>query len=205
MAVLAGTAAGRAADLTVTVHDSAGQLVPHAAVALMPPAGADLSGWTGPTLEMKQEHTLFAPFVLAVGTGGTVSFPNFDEFRHHVYSFSKPKPFELRLYGQDETKTVTFDKAGVVALGCNIHDNMLAYIYVTAAPVYGVTGADGTLTLKGLPAGHYDLTVWHPDLSGAAATAGAELAEGTMAMADVAVALRSVRRVQQPSAEEAYQ
>jgi hypothetical protein len=115
---------------------------------------------------MMQKGMLFTPFVLPVRVGTTVSFPNQDDVRHHVYSFSSAKRFELRLYGRDETKKVTFDVPGLVPLGCNIHDNMLSYIYVTAHPVYAVTDNKGQARLRGLPSGAYATFVWHPDVTG---------------------------------------
>jgi len=194
-----------AGDLLVTLKDGRGAPVANAVVSLIPETPVDLKGWMPPPAVMKQQNTRFSPFVLAVRAGTTVSFPNFDGFRHHVYSFSKARQFELRLYGQDETKKVTFDKPGVVALGCNIHDNMLAYIYVTKDPVYGMTGRDGSLTLAGLPAGRYALHVWQPDLE--TVTAGSEAvilsADGAIRRA-LTLKMKSPRHEQLPPAEEVY-
>jgi hypothetical protein len=105
----------------------------------------------------------FQPYVLIVPLGSEVSFPNLDPFHHHVYSFSKAKTFELKLYGQDETRKVTFDKAGVVAVGCNIHDNMAGYIRVVDTPFAAKTAA-GAAVVRDLPAGPATVTVWHPFL-----------------------------------------
>jgi hypothetical protein len=114
---------------------------------------------------MVQQHKQFVPFVLPVQIGTTVEFPNRDTFRHQVYSFSPAKTFELKLYGKDAApavNSVTFDKEGAVALGCNIHDNMLAYIYVVGTPHFSATGSSGEGTIGQLPAGSYAVKVWHP-------------------------------------------
>src|SRR6185437_15441331 len=109
----------------------------------------------------------FDPFVLIVPVGANVSFPNRDPVRHHVYSFSPTHPFELKLYGKDETRSVRFDKAGVVALGCNIHDNMVAFIKVVDTPFAAKTDDKGLAVLKGLPVGQVPVRIWHPYLKAA--------------------------------------
>jgi hypothetical protein len=91
-----------------------------------------------------------------------VLFPNNDNIRHHVYSFSASKQFELPLYKGTPAKPVTFDKLGVVILGCNIHDWMVAYIYVTDAPYFSTTNKEGKAQLLNLPAGEYTFRIWHP-------------------------------------------
>lgn len=125
------------------------------------PAGAMRA--SGP-LVMAQQDISFQPYVLVVPVGATVSFPNRDKVRHHVYSFSPAKRFELKLYGREEARTVTFDKPGPVSLGCNIHDQMIAYVYVSDTPYAAKSGADGTAVVKNAPAGAATLVVWHPDL-----------------------------------------
>jgi hypothetical protein len=112
--------------------------------------------------EIAQQAIQFVPFILVVPVGAEVSFPNRDNVRHHVYSFSQTKKFELKLYGHDESRRVRFNKPGVVALGCNIHDAMLAYVVVVDTPFAGKTGTDGNLGLRNLPTGKAVMTVWHP-------------------------------------------
>lgn len=114
--------------------------------------------------EMGQRARQFDPHVLIVQKGATVSFPNYDNIKHHVYSFSAVKSFEQELYKGRESKPVTFEQAGVVELGCNVHDWMLGYIYVTESPIYGKTDEQGKLALPEVPDGKYDVTVWHPRL-----------------------------------------
>ncbi|MBL4782602.1 MAG: hypothetical protein JKX92_10195 [Porticoccaceae bacterium] len=152
-----------AGDLSVSVIDDQGELVENAVVVLHPLFDDDWSTLEPQALLMKQQGAMFRPFVLAVGTASTVSFPNFDEFRHQVYSYSKAKRIELRLYGMDESKTVLFDRAGIVALGCNIHDNMLAYIYVSDEPYHVVSDAQGMALIRDVRPGDYEMTIWHPD------------------------------------------
>lgn len=116
---------------------------------------------------MAQQNIAFAPHVLIVPTGSTVSFPNRDKVRHHVYSFSKAKKFDLKLYGRDETRSVVFDKPGVVALGCNIHDAMSGFVVVSNTPYAAQSDAGGRVVLNGVPAGGATVRVWHPSIRSA--------------------------------------
>jgi plastocyanin len=113
-----------------------------------------------------QRDKQFIPYVTAVQVGTAVSFPNSDNIRHHVYSFSPAKKFELPLYSGVPAEPVVFDKVGFVTLGCNIHDWMIAYIAVLPTPYFQVTRQDGRAVLKDLPAGQYTVQVWHPALKG---------------------------------------
>jgi plastocyanin len=108
----------------------------------------------------------FVPYVQAIRVGSYVKFPNKDDIRHHVYSFSPAKKFELPLYSGTPASPVLFDKVGVVKLGCNIHDWMIGYLYVTDAAYFGKTNAEGRVELADLRAGTYRLRVWHPRLDG---------------------------------------
>ncbi len=112
-----------------------------------------------------QRSIQFDPQVLIVPVGATVSFPNFDKVRHHVYSFSKPKKFELKLFGRDESRAITFDKPGAVTLGCNIHDSMNGVVYVTASPYTALTDANGRVRMN-VAAGGGRIAVWHPAIRG---------------------------------------
>lgn len=165
-AVLASTPAA-AGDVTVVVTSQAGQPVRDAVVMVRAP-GAAPSRPAGP-LVMAQQNVSFQPYVLIVPLGATVAFPNRDRVRHHVYSFSPAKKFELKLYGRDESRTVTFDKPGPVSLGCNIHDRMIGFVYVTETPYAAKTGVDGVAIVRNVPAGSATLQVWHPDIRGRAA------------------------------------
>jgi plastocyanin len=156
--------ASAAADLSVTVRTTSGRPVADAVVSLYPAAGTppiSQAHFDWP-MQMAQQHLQFNPFVLVAPVGATVAFPNLDDVRHHVYSFSPIHPFQLKLYGQDETRTVRFDVPGAIALGCNIHDQMIGFIKVVDTPYAAKTGADGVAVLHGAPAGSASLHVWHP-------------------------------------------
>jgi hypothetical protein len=99
-----------------------------------------------------------------VPVGAEVSFPNLDPTKHHVYSFSAAKRFELKLFAKDQSRTVRFDKPGVVALGCNIHDGMSAFIYVTNNAWTARTNRQGVAMFADAPNAPGRLTVWHPYL-----------------------------------------
>jgi plastocyanin len=165
LAALLYCGAAYAADLTVTVRTSAGKPVADAVVTVHPaemgPGQAIRFPWA---LQMDQKNLQFDPFVLVVPVGAQVSFPNRDGVRHHVYSFSPAKRFELKLYGRDESRSVRFEKAGVVALGCNIHDGMVAFIKVVDTPFAAKSDAAGNVVLRGVPDGAATVRVWHPSL-----------------------------------------
>ncbi len=167
LAVLAFCSPAMAGDLTVSVRDAAGRPVQDAVVTVHPAAGVPRGpirfAWP---LRMEQRDIQFQPYVLVAPVGGTVSFPNLDRVRHQVYSFSRGNRFELQLYGRDESRTHTFAAAGVAALGCNIHDQMLAYIKVVDTPWAAKTSAGGDVILRAIPVGAATLRVWHPRLAG---------------------------------------
>ena len=157
-----------ASDLTVSLHTPAGRPAAEAVVMVAPDQGAPKGPIRFPwAYRMAQKNMAFAPFVLVVPVGAEVAFPNLDPILHHVYSFSPARPFELKLYGKDETRTVRFDKPGVIAVGCNIHDDMTGYIRVVDTPFAGKTGSDGEVTIAGLPPGPATVTIWHPYLKAA--------------------------------------
>jgi hypothetical protein len=154
-----------AADLSVVLRTAAGKPVANA-VVMVRPQGYVARGpirLPGP-YRVAQHDMQFDPFVLIVPVGAEVAFPNLDPFKHHVFSFSPAKTFELKLYGREDARTVTFDKVGVVTLGCNIHDDMAAYIQVVDTPFAAKSSATGELTITGLPPGPARVTIWHPYL-----------------------------------------
>ena len=112
---------------------------------------------------MDQRNRAFVPHVLAIQTGTAVRFPNSDNVRHQVYSFSAAKKFQLPLYAGSPAGPVVFDKPGVVMLGCNIHDRMSAFIVVVDSP-YFASVKDGRATLADLPDGRYAVHAWHEGL-----------------------------------------
>lgn len=184
IAALTLAAPAAATDLRVAVTTPAGVAVPDAVVMVYPKAGVPKRSirFAWPYV-MVQKNMQFDPFVLVVPVGAEVAFPNRDNSRHHVYSFSPPKTFQLKLYGHDETRVVKFDKPGVVALGCNIHDNMTAFIRVVDTPWAGKTGPRGEVVIEDAPAGAVTLAVWHPYLkSGRDVTRQLASASGTVKM-----------------------
>jgi len=160
---LAGPA--RAGDLSVALTTTAGRPAANAVVMVRPQGGATRGPIRFPwAYRMAQKDMQFDPFVLIVPVGAEVGFPNHDPFKHHVYSFSPAKTFELKLYGREETRKVTFDRPGVVGIGCNIHDDMSAFIRVVDTPFAVKTDARGLAVIHDLPAGAATVTVWHPHL-----------------------------------------
>ncbi|HEX2569987.1 MAG TPA: hypothetical protein VH877_10560 [Polyangia bacterium] len=109
---------------------------------------------------MEQRNRNFGPHVLVVPVGSTVAFPNFDSIYHNVFSRSDAKPFDLGLYKAGQEREVTFDKEGIVRLGCNLHANMQGYIVVSASPYYTVTDATGHFSFRNLEPGKYHLRAW---------------------------------------------
>jgi plastocyanin len=153
--------------LRVQVVDDNGLPVRDAVVELRPtrsPAEPIRFPWK---MGMAQKNQQFIPGTLIVARGSTVAFPNLDNVRHSIYSFSKPARFEIELYGRDQTRTHTFSVTGSVKLGCNIHDQMRGYIRVTDTPFAGKTDHNGYVTLQGTPSGSASLTIWHPQLRAA--------------------------------------
>ena len=108
-------------------------------------------------------HRSFEPQVLAVPVGTVVAIHNLDDVDHDLYSFSQALPFSLRLPAKGGGGAVTAAHAGLVVLGCKVHDEMVGYLYVTDAPYFGKTDAGGYLRLAGLKPGRYVLGLWRPD------------------------------------------
>lgn len=166
-AMLACSLTGRAGDLTISVADRDGHGVAEVVVTATPSAGAPPAAADPKSSVMDQRNLAFLPRVLVVGVGTRVDFPNNDAVSHQVYSFSPAKRFQLPLYKGEFHPPVTFDQAGLVVLGCNIHDSMVGYIYVTPAPHFGTTSATGRLTFKQVPKGDYQVAIWSPFIADA--------------------------------------
>lgn len=148
-----------AGEVTVTVTDSLGAPLANA-VVYAEPIGKTVSKPINSGM-VEQKNKQFIPLVTVVQSGSNINFPNRDLVRHHVYSFSPAKTFELKLYSGIPANPVLFDKAGTVVLGCNIHDNMLAYIHIVDTPYFAKTEDNGKVKLNDLPAGQYQLKVWY--------------------------------------------
>ena len=158
--------AATAGEVSIKITDRSGSAVPNAVIALY---GATASTPAAVTVQavMDQRNRQFAPHVLAVQRGTSVRFPNSDDIRHQVYSFSDAKKFNLPLYHGIPTAPLVFDQAGEVALGCNIHDRMLGYIYVVDTPWFIRTDTNGAANLANVPTGTYVAKLWYPGLSAA--------------------------------------
>lgn len=167
----------QAAQLRAVVYDAGGKPLRDAVVLAVPEDGKVPPAT--PIVEVvDQVDKEFVPYVKAVRAGSYVQFPNKDNIRHHVYSFSPTKRFELPLYIGTPAEPVMFDKPGLVRLGCNIHDWMIGYIYIAETPYYGKTRANGHVELEGLPAGVYLVRVWHPRMEAAEETTVRRLEAG---------------------------
>lgn len=154
-----------AADLSISVVDGHGQGVADAVVSVLPAskaAGSRRSADTGITGTVDQKDLAFLPYLTVFRPGDAVVFRNSDRTRHHVYSFSPTRQFEFVLSPGQHSPPLVLDKTGVVAVGCNIHDQMIAYLYVSDAPWIGRTAAGGRVVLRGLPPGAYTVHVWQP-------------------------------------------
>jgi plastocyanin len=157
-----------AQQLRAMVRDGSGKPLPDAVVFAAPLDGKSPPGQ--PTVDVvDQVDKEFVPYVKPLRLGSQVRFPNKDDIQHHVYSFSPAKKFELPLYRGTPAQPVLFDKPGVVKLGCNIHDWMVGYLYVTDAPYFGKTASSGSVELDRLPQGRYRVWVWHPRMTGSEA------------------------------------
>ncbi len=178
LALAASLPGAVAAPLVVTVTDTAGKPVEGAVVAISV-AGAPTVG-LGVTAKVAQEGRQFVPQITVVQTGTAVTFPNRDVVRHHVYSFSAIKAFELKLYAGNPSTPVVFDKAGTAVLGCNIHDKMTAWVVVVDTPYFGKTDAAGQARID-IPEGEHRMRVWHARQADAPAAVEQKVRAGTPA------------------------
>jgi plastocyanin len=161
------SAPASAATLTVTVVDGRGRVMRDAVVTLipneqgrMPDAASALSG----TKIVDQRNEAFLPLVTVLPVGGSIVFSNSDDTMHHVYSFAPVKQFEFVLNSGEKSGEVRFDRAGIAAIGCNIHDRMISYVYVTDSPWTVLTGPDGIARFE-VPPGAYRTSLWHPEMA----------------------------------------
>jgi plastocyanin len=164
--LFAAHARGQGIEIAASVSDDKGRPVADAIVIAAPADGVIRSSPRARDAIVDQVNKEFEPRVTAVFAGTAVVFPNHDDVRHQVYSFSPAKRFELPLYAGVPSQPVVFDRPGVVVLGCNIHDWMVGYVYVSESPYFAKTGKDGRALLTDLPPHAYVVRVWHPQLDG---------------------------------------
>ena len=168
LAALSGACVlARAADVNVAVANAAGAPLADA-VVMLEPVGAHLPVRPMANVQIAQHDLQFSPAVSVVTVGTPVLFPNRDSVRHHVYSYSAAKTFQIKLYAGVPHTPIVFDKPGVAVLGCNIHDGMIAWVVVTDTPLWARSAADGRAHVADVPPGSYRLHVWHASLTEAA-------------------------------------
>jgi len=158
----AGNAA-RAAIVNVLVADAAGKPLADA-VVMLEPVGAPLPVKPMANAQIAQKELQFNPQVTVVTVGTPVLFPNQDTVKHHVYSYSAAKTFQIKLYAGVPHTPIAFDKPGIAVLGCNIHDRMVAWVVVVDTPYFGQADAHGAVHLDNVPPGSYRLRSWHAGL-----------------------------------------
>jgi plastocyanin len=164
----AATAQANAANVSAEITDQGGRPVANAVVMLLPDSR---TGMPAAATRLAMDHVVdqrdetFIPMVTIVPRGGRIAFTNNDQTMHQVYSFSPVKQFEFMLAHQEKSAAVVFDKVGVAAIGCNIHDLMIAYAFVTDSPWTALTDEHGKLDIADVPAGGYTTQIWHPRLS----------------------------------------
>jgi plastocyanin len=170
LAALLSTASAGAGELLSRVSDGDGQPVADAVVSLEPVDSQALAA-ASPALWqplksglIDQRDETFLPYVKIVGVGGELVFRNSDVPQHHVYSFSPAKTFEFFLRPGTSSPPVVFDKPGIVAVGCNIHDRMISYVFVTRTPWVALTDKSGEARIASLPPGAFIAHFWHPAL-----------------------------------------
>ena len=190
-----------AATLSVQVSDSAGRPAPDAVVSVVPDDNRQLPSHLPVKSIIDQRHETFIPLVVVVRKGGSVVFTNNDVTTHHVYSFSPIKQFEFLMPKGQVSSPLVFDQPGVAAIGCNIHDQMIAYVYVGDSPFAALTDLTGEATITDLPTGHYRVEVWHPALApGSKAPSGAlAIGEGNAKLKlEIPVAIQAVAHGMKP-------
>ena len=192
VAVLVAPMPALAGTLGAVVRNADGEPVEGAVVYALPLDAEGTPVPVGQPAVIDQVDKEFVPSLTVVQVGTRVQFPNRDQIRHHVYSFSEAKSFEIPLYEGIPAEPIVFDKPGPVVLGCNIHDWMRAYVFVVETPYFALTGEDGRASLE-LPAGSYAVRVWHPELEGDPARQGQRASIEEEGEAEVRFAIEQAR------------
>jgi plastocyanin len=194
LAALAAASHCSAATLAISVVDDDGKPIADVAVYATAQGAGAVASSSGlpPKAIMDQQNHQFVPHMLVVQAGTEVTFPNGDNVSHHVYSFSPTKTFELGLYKGNVYPPVTFEEPGIVVLGCNIHDSMLAYVRVVDTPYFAVTNAEGVARIEGVSNGDYAVEAWTPRVRARELPGAQQIVVGD---ADVAAEIRVTGRL----------
>jgi len=162
--LILGAAPANAGRVVIEVVDTSGRPVADAVVSLAPMPDTTARPITPATRYVDQKVETFLPYVTALHPGDSVIFRNSDNTRHHVYSFSDMAKFEYMLGPGESSPPLLMKTPGNAAVGCNIHDQMLTYLYVTKDPEMATTDAQGRASIDGVNAGQYRAHAWHPQL-----------------------------------------
>ena len=164
IAVLALAEPAEAATFVAKILDQDGEPVANAVIALVPDSGSMPPSRLPAEKTIDQRNETFIPLVTIIPKGGRIVFANNDSTTHQVYSFSAIKQFEITLGRGEKSPPFVFDTPGIAALGCNIHDHMIAYAYVAQSPWTAISDSDGRAAISNVPAGGYQAQLWHPQL-----------------------------------------
>lgn len=191
---------GHAAELRITLQDSdSGAPLDDAVVEVLLPEQLQAMHLITADASVDQQQKEFVANVTLLTRGSRANFPNSDDILHHVYSFSPPKVFELPLYGSGQNIDYyeLFDQPGVVELGCNIHDWMLGYIYVSETNLAAKTDVTGQAVIINIPEGEYEVRIWHPraDVDGPGMTQQISFSDAQTARLQLALTLERDNRL----------
>ena len=204
--VFSGNVAGQ--QLQVTVKDAEGNVLNDAVIEILLTDSEKAQYQNLSRQVVDQRDKEFVPAVTVVTVGSDVNFPNSDDILHHVYSFSPAKTFNIPLYGQGENDNYqeTFDQAGIVEIGCNIHDWMLAYIYVSETSLAAISDESGIARIESALEGEYEIRAWHPRASTEDLTYSVSLSQTQTTTFEVTLELQRDRRVRRApgSSERRY-
>lgn len=149
------------AEVSIRISDQSGEPFADTTAVLTPLFETEASAPQDSQIDQINEQ--FVPRVKVVQTGANIFFPNQDQIRHHVYSFSEAKQFDIPLYSGTPSEPIQFNQSGLVVLGCNIHDQMRGYILISDSPFFGVSDESGNLTIELDVPGDYELRIWNPE------------------------------------------
>jgi len=184
-----------AGEVTITIEDKKNHPVHDTIIELI---GIASNKIVKDSIEITQKNKEFSPEISIMPSGSSVLFTNEDPFQHHVYSVSKGNQFDLPLYQGTPSEQITFESPGVVKLGCNIHDWMLAFAYVSQSEHLIVTGVDGRARFPDIPEGEYELRIWNPRLKNNKKVVSQSLSVGRNTPVEHSVLLSLRKNIRKP-------